>query len=64
MLDKKGGATLQNHRERGTVYGNIMGAEEGLRAVAHGVGAGKAANRLHARGLKGTPVNAWLGKGI
>jgi hypothetical protein len=25
---------LKNNRERGTVYGNIMGAEEGLRAVA------------------------------
>jgi hypothetical protein len=41
-----------------------MGAEEGLPAVVHGVGAGKAANRLHARGPKGAPVKAWLGKGV
>ena len=56
---------LRDHRERGTVYGNIMGAEEGLRAVARGgVGQGKAGNRLRARGLKGAPVSAWLGKGV
>ena len=55
---------LKDHGERGTVYGNIMGAEEGLRAVAHGVGGGKGGNRINARGLKGAPVNLWLGKGV
>jgi hypothetical protein len=56
---------LKDARERGTVYGNIMGAEEGLRAVARGgVGQGKAANGLRVRGLKGAPVNEWLGKGV
>ena len=55
---------LKDHGERGTVYGNIMGAEEGLRAVAHGVGGGKGANRINGRGLKGAPVNIWLGKGV
>jgi len=55
---------LKDQGERGTVYGNIMGAEEGLRAVAHGVGGGKGGNRMNARGLKGAPVNLWLGKGV
>jgi len=55
---------LKDQRERGTVYGNIMGAEEGLRAVAYGVGAGKGGNRLQARGLKGAPVNDMLGRGV
>ena len=55
---------LKEHQERGTVYGNIMGAEEGLRAVAHAVGGGKGGNKIKGRGLKGAPVNVWLGKGV
>jgi hypothetical protein len=51
------------HRERGTVYGNIGGAREGLVAVARGVGNGKAVNAVNRRGLKCAPVGLWEGKG-
>ena len=44
------------------MYGYAGGQEEGLRAVARGVGDGKGGNHMHLKGLKQAPVNLWQGK--
>ncbi|KAJ1484317.1 hypothetical protein T484DRAFT_1894507 [Baffinella frigidus] len=53
---------LRDRGGRGTVYGWGGGQEEGLRAVARGVGDGKGPNHIQVRGLKQAPVNLWQGK--
>jgi len=56
-------AFINDDGGRGTVYGNIMGAREGLVALSRGgVGDGKGVNRVNRMGLKCAPVSRWQGK--
>mmetsp|Transcript_11702 Transcript_11702/g.18364 ORF Transcript_11702/g.18364 Transcript_11702/m.18364 type:complete len:294 (+) Transcript_11702:741-1622(+) len=53
---------LKEGGERGTVYGQIGGQAEGLRAVAQDVGMGRSMNKMNRKGLKGAPMGLWQGK--